>query len=411
MLPMTFRLIYPSINNPDMSDSNSNGTPKLGIVYFGNEWHAENRTSSHHIARQLAGLANVVYIDSPGMRPPTASTRDLSRIWKKLSQAVQRPSRVAPGLWHCTVPQIPFRHWPGVSQLNRWFGAWAVKRAIRVAGIREPVLWFVAPHPCFLIDVVPHALVVFYCVDDYASHPGVDAAHMTACDALLTKRADHIFVAPPALVDGKRRINPATTFSPHGVDVDLFWRAQSAETVVPSLATDLKAPVIGYFGLIAAWTDIELVEWLAVQRPQWNFLLVGHAHVAVDALARLPNVRLVGPQPYESLPGWAKAFDVAIIPYRMNRQVQNANPLKLREYLATGKPVVTMPTPEVERFSEVVRIAKTREEFLAAIEASLQETDMHAAERRKASVRDMSWESRANETLKIVNAAMEKKRR
>ncbi len=387
------------------------GESKLGIVYFGNEWFAENRTSSHHIARQLSSLANVVYIDSPGMRAPTASARDLSRIWKKLSQAVKRPSRVAPGLWHCTVPQIPFRHLPGAAQINRWFGAWAVRRAIRFAGIDEPILWFVAPHPSFLVDVVPHALLVFYCVDDYAAHPGVDAAHMTACDALLTARADHIFVAPPALVEGKRRVNPATTFSPHGVDVDLFWRAQSAETVVPARAMELKKPVIGYFGLIAAWTDIELIEWLAVQRPQWNFLLVGYAHVAVDALARLPNIHLVGPQPYESLPAWAKAFDVAIIPYRMNRQVQNANPLKLREYLATGKPVVTMPTPEVERFSDVVHIAKTREEFLAAIEISLQETDPQASERRRASVRDMSWESRARETLKIVSEALAKKRR
>ncbi len=395
----------------DQAVSHTQGDPaRLGIIYFGNEWFAENRTSSHHIARQLAGMANVVYVDSPGMRAPTASARDLSRIWKKLSQAVQRPSRVEPGLWHCTVPQIPFRQWPGVSQLNRWFGAWAVRRAIRVAGIREPVLWFVAPHPCFLIDVVPHSLVIFYCVDDYAAHPGVDAAHMTACDALLTQRADHIFVAPPALVDAKRQINPATTFSPHGVDVDLFWRAQRRETIVPARAADLKKPVVGYFGLIAAWTDIELIEWLAIQRPHWNFLLVGHAHVAVDMLVQLPNVRMVGTQPYESLPTWAKAFDVAIIPYRMNRQVQNANPLKLREYLATGKPVVTVPTPEVERFSDVVCIAKTREEFMAAIETSLRESDPSAPDRRKAAVREMSWESRAAETLKIVNAALEKKR-
>ena len=166
----------------------------------------------------------------------------------------------------------------------------------------------------------------------------------------------------------------------------------------------------GYFGLIAAWTDIELIEWLAIQRPQWNFLLVGHAQVAVDALARLPNVRLVGPQPYESLPGWAKAFDIAIIPYRMNRQVQNANPLKLREYLATGKPVVTVPAPEVDRFSELIRIAQTRDEFLAAIEASLLESDAHAPERRMRAVREMSWENRTTETLKIVNDALEKKR-
>jgi glycosyltransferase involved in cell wall biosynthesis len=217
-------------------------------------------------------------------------------------------------------------------------------------------------------------------------------------------------VAPPALVDVKRSVNPATSFSPHGVDVEMFARAQAPETVVPDRAAALKGPVIGYFGLIAAWTDIELIEWLATQRPGWNFLLVGHAHVAVDALERLPNVILVGAQPYETLPGWAKAFDVAIIPYRMNRQVKNANPLKLREYLATGKPVVTVPTPEVDRFSEVVRIAASREDYLAAIEASLAETDPEAVARRMASVQSMSWESRAEETLRTVAAIVAARR-
>jgi glycosyltransferase involved in cell wall biosynthesis len=361
---------------------------RLGLVYFGNEWFAENRTSSHHIARHLAGQADVLYVDSPGMRAPTASARDLSRIWRKLSQAVQKPTQVMPGLWHCTVPQLPWRKLPGAARLNRWFGAWAVRRAVRLVGIREPILWFVVPHPSFMIDAVPHRAAIYYCIDDYAAHPGVDVEHITACDTLLTQ----------------------TSFSPHGVDVELFGRAQSPDTVVPARAAALKGPVIGYFGLIAAWTDVELIEWLAVQRPQWNFLLVGHAHVSVDALQRLPNVTLVGAQPYESLPGWAKAFDVAIIPYRMNRQVKNANPLKLREYLATGKPVVTVPTPEVDRFSEVVRIAESREDYLAAIEASLQESDPQAAARRMASVKTMSWESRAQETLHTVTAVVAAKR-
>ena len=380
----------------------SSREPRLGIVYFGNEWFAENRTSSHHIARHLAAHADVLYVDSPGMRAPTASARDLSRIWRKLSQAVQKPTRVLPSLWHCTVPQLPWRKLPGAAWANRWFGAWAVRRAIRLTGIREPVLWFVVPHPSFMLDAVPHTLAIYYCIDDYAAHPGVDMAHITACDALLTQRADHVFVAPPALVDAKRRVNPATSFSPHGVDVELFARAQAAETVVPARAAALKGPVIGYFGLIAAWTDIELIEWLAVQRPHWNFLLVGHAHVAVDGLARLPNVSLVGAQPYESLPGWAKAFDVAIIPYRMNRQVMNANPLKLREYLATGKPVVTVPTPEVDRFKGVLSIAADREEFLAAVEASLNDMDSNAVARRMSAVQAMSWESRTQETLWVV---------
>ena len=326
----------------------------LGIVYFGNEWFAENRTSSHHMARRMSQVSNLLYVDSPGMRPPSASGRDLRRIWQKLSQSVRKPVRVQPGLWHCTVPQLPWRGLFGVERLNRWFGAWAVRRAMRHAGISNAVLWFVVPHPSFMLDAVPHDLAIYYCIDDYAAHPGVDAARIAACDAELTARADHVFVAPPALLEAKQAVNPATTFSPHGVDVDMFAMAQSEATSLPPAAAALNRPVVGYFGLIAAWTDLELIEWLAQSRPNWTFLLVGHASVDVSALEALPNVQLVGAQPYESLPGWAKAFDVAIIPYRLNQQVRNANPLKLREYLATGKPIVSVASPEINRFSELV---------------------------------------------------------
>lgn len=385
--------------------------PALGVVYFGNDWFAENRTSSHHIARRLAGQVNLLYVDSPGMRPPSKNKRDFKRIWNKLAQAIRRPTHVQPGLWHCTIPQLPWRGSAWADALNRRFGAWALRRAMRMAGIDRPVLWFVVPHPSFMLDVVPHDLAVYYCIDDYAAHPGVDMQRIAACDDKLTRECELVFVAPPALLEAKRALNPATRFSPHGVDVDLFARARDAATPVPAVAAALARPVIGYFGLIAAWTDIELIEWLARERPQWQWLLVGHAHVDVSALARLPNVTLVGPQPYEQLPGWAKAFDVAIIPYRMNRQVKNANPLKLREYLATGKPVVTVPTPEVERFADVVHMAEDRPAFLAAIERALTETgDEALAQRRMASVRAMSWEARVAETVQIVREALVERR-
>jgi hypothetical protein len=96
-----------------------------GIVYFGNDWFAENRTSSHHIASRLARVAPLLYVSSPGMRAPQASGRDLGRMLRKLRASLRPPVEVAPGLWHCTVPQLPFRRIPGVDLLNRAFGRWA----------------------------------------------------------------------------------------------------------------------------------------------------------------------------------------------------------------------------------------------------------------------------------------------
>lgn len=377
-----------------------------GIVYFGNDWFAENRTSSHHVAIRLAKRLPVLYVDSPGMRAPNASGRDLKRAARKLLAAFRRPTRVADGLWHCTVPQLPFRRLPGVDAFNRAFGRWAVRRALRLSGIRRRISWFVLPHPGVHAGRLGEDLVVYYCIDDYAAHPGVDATLIAQRDEALSRRADLLCVAPPALLDTKRALNPQTVFSPHGVDVELFAEAQNPATATPELARDLPHPVVGYIGSIHEWIDVPLIEWLAQQRPQWHFLLVGHAHVNVDGLRALPNVTLAGPQPYATLPSWSKVFDAAIIPYRLNRQVANANPLKLREYLAAGKAVVSVRNPEIEKFARWVRLVDDREAYLAALDDAVRDNAPETIAARMAAVADQTWDARVDAVLAEVAARL-----
>jgi hypothetical protein len=378
----------------------------LGIVYFGNDWQSENRTSSHHIAERLSSVMPVLYVASPGLRAPQATGRELKRLIRKLLAALKPPRRVHEGLWVCTVPQIPFRRLPGVDALNRWFGIRAVRRALRATGISRCISWFVVPHPGFMAGRLGESLCVYYCIDDYAAHPGVDADLISARDAALTRAADIVFVAPPALLDAKLALNPSTVFAPHGVDVDLFAKALDERTEVPAAARDLAHPVVGYFGSLHEWIDFDLIEWLARARPKWTFLLIGHAAADVSRLAALSNVRLVGAQPYASLPAWAKAFDVAIIPYRLNRQVANANPLKLREYLASGKAIVSVRNPEIEKFSRWVRIADDRDTFLTALEDALRNERPELRVERSAAVADQSWDRRVADVLAAVSDAL-----
>lgn len=383
----------------------------LGIVYFGNDWRSENRTSSHHIASRLASGMPVLYVASPGLRKPQANAGDLGRMIRKLRAALRPPERISERFWLCTVPQIPFRRIPGIDAINRWFGAWSVRRALRAAGFTRWISWFVVPHPGFMAGHLGEELCVYYCIDDYAAHPGVDTALIAERDADLTRRADLVFVAPPALVDAKRALNSHTLFSPHGVDVDLFRQAADPATAIADGARGLAHPVIGYFGSLHEWIDFELIEWLARARPAWTFLLVGHAATDVSRLAALPNVRLAGAQPYATLPHWAKAFDAAIIPYRLNRQVQNANPLKLREYLATGKPVVSVRNPEIEKFARWVHIADDREGFLRGLDDALRDDSPAAQAARIAAVADQTWDRRVTDILHATAAALAQRRR
>lgn len=379
---------------------------RYGVVYFGNDWFAENRTSSHHVAQRLAARMPVLYVDSPGMRAPQASGRDLRRAWRKLREALRPPQRVEGQLWHCTVPQLPFRRVPGVPLFNRLFSQWALRRAMRVLGARQRISWFVTPHPGFLARRLGESFCVYYCIDDYAAHPGVDAAVIAASDLALTQAADIVFVAPPALLATKQAQNPQTRFSPHGVDAALFAQASDPATAIPDLVRDFPGPVVGYFGSIHEWIDVELIAWLARSRPHWTFLLVGYAAIKVPELEALPNVILAGAQPYASLPAWAKAFDVAIIPYRRNRQVENANPLKLREYLATGKPIVAVSNPEIARFASLVRIADGHEDFLAGLDQAIADGPAKGAAERMASVADQTWDRRVEDVLREVATSL-----
>jgi glycosyltransferase involved in cell wall biosynthesis len=374
----------------------------FGIVYFGNSWRTENRTSSHHMAAELSRWLPVVYLDSPGLRAPAATGRDLRKLVRIGIGSASRPVKIRSDFWHGTVPQLPYRRAPGVGWLNRQVGSWAAKRAMTGIRCRGWISWFVVPHLGALAHKLGEQFCVYYCVDDYAAHPGVDQEVVTALDRQLAARADQVFVAPASIVDAKKAINPNTEYSPHGVDAELFGRACDPETPVPPIAKRLRRPVIGFFGLVAEWVDLELIAFMARARPGWSFLLVGHVAADTSALTGVGNVTLVGPQPYASLPGWAKSFDVALIPYRDVRQTRNANPLKLREYLAAGRPVVSTPNSDVERFRDWVKVAQSGPEFLAQVEAALSEDSAERARARRSAVASLTWTARAQSVLEIV---------
>lgn len=375
---------------------------QFAVIYFGNDWLAENRTSSHHVAERLAERTRVLYVDTPGLRAPKANGRDLRKLGRKLLSAARPPRRIGDRLWQMSVPQIPFRRLPFVQRVNLALGKLLVKLALKRLGFGRTVSWFAVPHPGALANAFGEAAVVYYCIDDYAALPDVDARAVAQMDAQLTSRADQVFVASLPMLLAKQQHKPTTVLAPHGVDVALFESASDPQLSIAPGARHLPRPVVGFFGLIEEWIDLDLIADLAERRPRWTFLMIGRLAVDPGRLKALPNVRFAGPQPYRSLPNWAKAFDVAIIPYRLTRQVVNAAPLKLREYLATGKPVVAVPAPEIERFAGLVRIARGPDQFIREIEDALVNDGDADRTRRIAATQTMTWDARVRDVVAVV---------
>ncbi len=187
-------------------------------------------------------------------------------------------------------------------------------------------------------------------------------------------------------------------------DVLLLRNACDFEHFAGTPRADNARPVIGYYGAIAEWFDTELVTALAAKRPEWHFLLIGSLYGArMGKLAQLPNVELPGEQAYASLPEWLGRFDVAIIPFRRTPLTAATNPVKVYEMLAGGKPVVSVPIPEVAAMQPHVRVASTVEEFERAILEAMHDRDDAS---RRAFAREHTWEAR----FKTLEAAISQTR-
>jgi glycosyltransferase involved in cell wall biosynthesis len=381
--------------------------PESVVLYFGNDWFAENRTSSHQLARQLAKKCRVFYIECPGWRAPRGSKRDLKKVFVKLWRFLRGTREVESGIRLRTLFQIPFHRFAAV----RWFN----RRMIRTTlawmawrhGIKDPVSWFHVPHVPFLVGELGERLAVYYCIDDYSAYPGVHPETVRKMDADTTQKADVVFIASDTLLAEKQQLNPNTHVSPHGVEYDHFAKAQEPTLPVPADVAHLKGPVVGFFGLIESFVDLDLINWLAEQRPEWQFLFLGRVAVPAESLPKRSNVHFIGQRPYAELPAYAKRFDACVIPYRAGAWSFHANPIKLREYLATGKPIVSVDTPQVRKFEDVVEVATDRDEFLARLDKVL--AGPSAPEdiaRRMNRVASSSWSARADAVIATIRGEL-----
>src|SRR5262249_9755842 len=154
-----------------------------------------------------------------------------------------------------------------------------------------------------------------HCVDEFSEFTGTDKRAIALLERRLIQKSHCVFVSSDLLLESKRRYNPRTYLVTHGVDVPHFRKACDVDIVVPQDIATLQKPIIGFFGLIADWVDLDLIRFLATSRPQWTFVLIGKVTTSLRAVENLPNIRLLGQKPYSSLPAYAKAFDIALLPF------------------------------------------------------------------------------------------------
>lgn len=373
------------------------------IVAFAKDWH-EDPTSNHHVLRELARTRRVLWLNSLATRTPKlSSSRDLGKIRRKLVEFARGPVNVENDLWVMSPLVLPLPHLPAARAINRQLLR-ATIRALRLRlGIRDFHLWTFLPNTGDYVGTLGEALAVYYCVDEWSMFSYLDREATQRAERQLLERVDATFAINHALADAKRAVCPATFVSPHGVDHALFARALDDATAVPADLGALPRPRIGFYGTLQSWVDFELIAHVARARPGWSIALIGQQLGDLSAIRGIPNIHLFGQRRHDELPAYCKGFDVGIIPYKIDERMTFVNPLKMREYLSAGLPVVSTPVPEVVRYAHACRVASTPDEFVAAIEAALGEGDRAARLARSEAMKAETWQARVGQVAQRID--------
>ena len=363
------------------------------LIVFGEDW-GRHPSSTQHLIRHLSNDRRVIWVNSIGMRRPKLSRADAGRALSKIAGAVRRPRKQTP----VPVPEnmtvinplaVPLPGNRAAARINRAVLGRKVRRAVEMQGLREPLMWASLPTAVDLAGACGDRDLVYYCGDDFGALAGVDHQPVTACEERLAAKADVIFAASETLA---QRFDGSKTFHlPHGAHIDLFSRPAPRAHDLPT-----HGPIAGFYGSLSDWLDQDLVAACAARLPEWTFVFIGDERTDLERLKSLPNVQFLGPRAHEKLPCYVQHWDASLLPFVDNAQIRACNPLKLREYLAAGRPIVATPFPAVRAYADHIKQAGDVRTFAAAIEICRSETDVHR-QRRQKSVETESWQARADE--------------
>jgi glycosyltransferase involved in cell wall biosynthesis len=373
------------------------------MLFSSDDWASGLKSSKYHVAVGLSKRNKVLFVNSIGLRNPSASVRDIKRVWHKAISFLRGWERIDDNLFVYTPIVIPFHRSRLMRRINQLILIYSLRTVQFLLKLERPVLLVFSPN---FHDVVGHlgeSGTVYYCIDELKAYREVDTAMLDDMERALLAKADCVVGCSQELVDAKRPFNPNVYYVPHGVEWSLFRKTLDDTLELPLDVRRLPKPIIGYYGFISEdWIDFDLLNAMAARHPEWSLVLIGRTKLNLDAVLKHGNIHFLGVRPFEQLPDYSRAFNVAIIPFAINALTESSNPLKLLEYLASGLPVVSVNIPEVARYARLVKIAGNHDEFIRLTEEALIDRTIEQDYRRSDSVRSETWERRLELLSEII---------
>jgi len=377
------------------------------IICFAKDWD-DDPTSNTHVMRLLSRSNRVLWLNSIAMRTPKLTSGvDIFRIGRRLRSVFRGARQVDRNLWVLSPLVLPLPHSQIAVALNRMILRMTLWWTRRQLGMREFQLWTFLPSAIEYVGTLGESLAIYYCTDDWLHAAGYDGAKLRTMEYRLGANTDMVFATASPLQEIFSKVNSETHLARHGVDQVHFAKALLPATPIAAELEELQRPILGVIGFIDERVDVELIAKLAAANPAWTVAIVGKIHVNVSELEKYPNIKFLGRKPYERLPEFCKGFSVGLIPFLVNEYTRHVNPIKLREYLSAGLPVVSTNLPEVGIYRGICRVASTHDEFVAGVMAALEDNSLEARAQRSEKMRTETWESKVDELTTQVARVMD----
>jgi len=380
------------------------------LVFSTADWSQANWTNNQHMSRELARQGfRVLYLESLGLRRPTANKRDLGRIAKRGLKSLRGVRQVAPNIWVFSPLVLPFHQRRWVRRLNQWLVVSSVKLLQWWLGFRQPIVWIYNPIVASFQAQLNPAFLVYHCVDDLTTVPGISPQVVRDAEKTLVAEADAVFVTSQHLKQKLSAIAPATVhYFPNVADYDHFASARSPGAL-PSDLAPIPAPRIGFIGAIKDYKiDFDLIHALVQRQPDWHWVMVGEVELtgASTRWARLnaPNLHFFGYRAYTSLPDYLRGFDVVVLPCLLNDYTRSMFPMKFFEYLAAGKPIVGTRLPALTAYESLYWPVDSAEAFEQTLRSLLAGDVKPAVEAGIEAARAHTWETRCREMVSLMQS-------
>ncbi|MBW8041250.1 MAG: glycosyltransferase family 1 protein [Planctomycetes bacterium] len=373
------------------------------LCFGGEDWWYQNRGHiDMQLMRRFAKQGTVLYVNSIVMQKPAVhqGRKFIKKLIRKTKSILTGLKKSDAGFWVYSPFTLPVHHIAWARPVNEMILRYQIRHVVHKLRLNDPIVWVACPAACDTAIRMKKSLLIYQRTDRLEEYPNVDHDIIRKYDQKLKACADLTIFVNRSLFDEETSQCKKALYLDHGVDFEMFTLAEK-DPEKPMDISGIEEPIVGYFGeLDDHKLDINFIEAVADLLPNFSFVFVGKSSPRLSPLARKKNIWMLGQKDYKQIPSYGKCFDVTIIPWRKNRWTEAANPIKLKEYLALGKPLVSTPVfTELQEYRNVVYEANTPKEFANSIEKALRENNDEQVMARRKMVEKSSWDSKAQLVL------------